>query len=167
MLILFKPWHCVRDLREEGQSRADSLASFFEHSDPTVKHIMDNFQLLHKCKDSRDDHFSARRAGGRCVGTEIPGEIIQPDIDADDIVPETNEHLEDAILHHLQSIEVSRSLWSTASTNKAVECLSVIDDVGLYSTEFSPVHLPADVSLPAHSVYSDKDEAVWTHEYER
>ena len=165
MLIFFKSWCSAWDLREEGQSWTDSFASFFKDGDPSVKYIMENIQLLQECKDSWDDHFAAHWSGCWNGGAEIPGEVIQPDVDADDIIPETDEHIKEAILHHLQSIDASRSLCSTPSTDKAVECLSIIEDVGLFSFKFSQSCLPTDVSIPAHFAYSDQDEAVWMHEY--
>jgi len=66
MLTLFKPWFYPLDLIDNVTSSniADALANSFsamlaEH--PKVGQKLDNMQSLHKCKDSRDDHFQERQ----------------------------------------------------------------------------------------------------------
>ncbi|KAJ7740122.1 hypothetical protein B0H16DRAFT_1241292, partial [Mycena metata] len=61
MLILFKPWRHAVDLRTTGQKWTEAYQEFmltcpFEH----VGRI-ENMQLLHECKDSRDAHYKERR----------------------------------------------------------------------------------------------------------
>ncbi|KAF6744733.1 hypothetical protein DFP72DRAFT_825280, partial [Ephemerocybe angulata] len=56
MLILFKPWRNVADLRTQGQSWIEAFDEFVKTCDPFSKSRMDNMQVLHECKDSRDDH---------------------------------------------------------------------------------------------------------------
>ncbi|KZV97593.1 hypothetical protein EXIGLDRAFT_579934, partial [Exidia glandulosa HHB12029] len=56
MLILFKPWRSAADLRARGQSWEHAFEEFKAHCRPEYTKIMDNMQLLHECKDSRDDH---------------------------------------------------------------------------------------------------------------
>lgn len=60
MLIFFKPWKHGSDLRVCGKSWADTLSEFcLVH--PEWVPWMNNMQLLHECRDSRDDHFEERR----------------------------------------------------------------------------------------------------------
>ncbi|KAJ7056296.1 hypothetical protein C8F01DRAFT_993126, partial [Mycena amicta] len=61
MLILFKPWRNARDLRNQGQSWEDTFKAFLSSSSESVKYKMDNMQILHECRDSRDDHFAEKR----------------------------------------------------------------------------------------------------------
>ncbi|KAF6764426.1 hypothetical protein DFP72DRAFT_799787, partial [Ephemerocybe angulata] len=56
MLILFKPWRNVADLRTQGQSWIEAFDEFVKTCAPISKSRMDNMQVLHECKDSRDDH---------------------------------------------------------------------------------------------------------------
>ncbi|KAI0038036.1 hypothetical protein FA95DRAFT_1460970, partial [Auriscalpium vulgare] len=55
MLILFKPWVHAADLRELGQSWLDAFTAFKGVCSSDLLSIMDNMQLLHECRDSRDD----------------------------------------------------------------------------------------------------------------
>ncbi|KAJ7120756.1 hypothetical protein C8R43DRAFT_900498, partial [Mycena crocata] len=55
MLIFFRPWRHATDLRSEGQSWEDAFKSFFSSCSSFVKSKMDNMQILHECRDSRDD----------------------------------------------------------------------------------------------------------------
>ncbi|KAG2127794.1 hypothetical protein BD769DRAFT_1294014, partial [Suillus cothurnatus] len=61
MLILFKPWISVDDLRSEFESWSDAFENFIKRCGPNKLFIMKNMQILHECKDSRDDHFANRR----------------------------------------------------------------------------------------------------------
>ncbi|THU87488.1 hypothetical protein K435DRAFT_681605, partial [Dendrothele bispora CBS 962.96] len=56
MLILFKPWVTVNDLKTETQTWKEAYNEFLENTcSPRLHRIIDNMQLLHECRDSRDD----------------------------------------------------------------------------------------------------------------
>ncbi|KAJ7710213.1 hypothetical protein B0H16DRAFT_1216139, partial [Mycena metata] len=61
MLILFKPWRHCSDLVRTDQSWIEAYEEFLEVCSPDVTMIINNMQLLHECKDSRDAHYVARR----------------------------------------------------------------------------------------------------------
>src|SRR6202034_4399427 len=60
-LLLFKPWGQGTRLRDEGESWASAFDRFLLACPERFKSIIDNMQILHECKDSRDDHFLNRR----------------------------------------------------------------------------------------------------------
>ncbi|KAJ7788850.1 hypothetical protein B0H14DRAFT_2302200, partial [Mycena olivaceomarginata] len=55
MLIFFRPWRHATDLRETGQTWEEAFNEFNETCPADVKYKMDNMQILHECRDSRDD----------------------------------------------------------------------------------------------------------------
>ncbi|KAJ7154991.1 hypothetical protein C8R43DRAFT_884943, partial [Mycena crocata] len=61
MLILFKPWRHADDLRQAGQSWSQAYSQFILQCPPDVLECVDNMQILHECKDSRDAHYASRR----------------------------------------------------------------------------------------------------------
>ncbi|KAG2149574.1 hypothetical protein BD769DRAFT_1331743, partial [Suillus cothurnatus] len=61
MLILFKPWRSVSDLKKGTQSWTEVFDEFRHTCSPAITYILNNMQILHECKDSRDDHFANRR----------------------------------------------------------------------------------------------------------
>ncbi|KAJ7086288.1 hypothetical protein C8R43DRAFT_909066, partial [Mycena crocata] len=61
MLILFKPWRHADDLRSSNQSWEEAFREFTSTCSPEILERIDNMQLLHECKDSRDEHYSNRR----------------------------------------------------------------------------------------------------------
>ncbi|KAJ7720688.1 hypothetical protein B0H16DRAFT_1335921, partial [Mycena metata] len=61
MLILFKPWRHADDLRHSAQSWLDAYNQFLETCSPDIVESIDNMQLLHECKDARDQHYANRR----------------------------------------------------------------------------------------------------------
>ncbi|KAG1843116.1 hypothetical protein DFJ58DRAFT_665437, partial [Suillus subalutaceus] len=55
MLVLFKPWRSVSDLKRDTQSWTEAFDTFQRTCSNTVTSILNNMQILHECKDSRDD----------------------------------------------------------------------------------------------------------------
>ena len=60
MLILLKPWSTVNDLKPSDLSWIDAYTHFTNTCHPRILQIITNMQLLHECRDSRDDHFAKR-----------------------------------------------------------------------------------------------------------
>lgn len=60
MLIFFKPWVVVSELKNSRQSWEDAYKEFVQSAKPRIRKLIDNMQLLHECRDSRDDHFAER-----------------------------------------------------------------------------------------------------------
>ena len=58
MFILFKPWHNASNLCNPGQTWQEVFTQFKEECLLQYLEIMNNMQLLHKCKDSHNDHFA-------------------------------------------------------------------------------------------------------------
>ncbi len=58
MLLLFVPWNSAQDLRKVGQSWCDAFMEFRTSAPASILKVMDNMQILHECRDSRDDHFA-------------------------------------------------------------------------------------------------------------
>ncbi|TEB33499.1 hypothetical protein FA13DRAFT_1627074, partial [Coprinellus micaceus] len=58
MLILFKPWRTVEDLRAGYASWPEAFDAFLQSPEcpPDAKTVMRNMQAFHECKDSRDEH---------------------------------------------------------------------------------------------------------------
>ncbi|KAJ7811473.1 hypothetical protein B0H14DRAFT_2289113, partial [Mycena olivaceomarginata] len=61
MLIFFKPWRHAPDLRGNHPSWESAFTEFVQTCDPKLVSKMENMQILHECRDSRDDHFAERR----------------------------------------------------------------------------------------------------------
>ncbi|KAJ8580893.1 hypothetical protein M405DRAFT_717370, partial [Rhizopogon salebrosus TDB-379] len=56
MLVFFKPWRHPRDLREAYDTWEEAFQNFEHTCHPRFRCMMNNIQLMHECKDSRDDH---------------------------------------------------------------------------------------------------------------
>ncbi|KAJ7039432.1 hypothetical protein C8F04DRAFT_892559, partial [Mycena alexandri] len=61
MLILFKPWRHASDLRRGGQTWLEAYDEFLPQCSRESLDRIENMQLLHECKDSRDAHYANRR----------------------------------------------------------------------------------------------------------
>jgi len=151
MLILFKPWRCASDLRTVGQSWEDSFVNFLEHSCPErFKSIMNNMQILHECRDSRDDHFAQRHKSKNFKNMAISQTLMGDRHVFDDFGDGNDDDLEIEMNQHLEAIEKSTSLRSVACNDTVLQCLHHI--------EFSRMY---DINTPAPAL-----EDVWRKSYE-
>ncbi|KAK0452779.1 uncharacterized protein EV420DRAFT_1244913, partial [Desarmillaria tabescens] len=55
MLLLFKPWVSAGDLHDVGQTWETAFSEFIKMAGPEVLKVINNMQIMHECKDSRDD----------------------------------------------------------------------------------------------------------------
>ncbi|KAJ7656082.1 hypothetical protein DFH06DRAFT_899625, partial [Mycena polygramma] len=61
MLILFKPWRCLKDLKA-GQETWTAAFNRTVFSDSARK-VMDNMNIENECKDAKDRYEVLRKAG--------------------------------------------------------------------------------------------------------
>ncbi|KAF9780996.1 hypothetical protein BJ322DRAFT_992257, partial [Thelephora terrestris] len=61
MLILFKPWRVVGDLRDAGETWITAFNKFGTVCAEPTKCILDNMQVMHECKDAKDVEDNRRR----------------------------------------------------------------------------------------------------------
>ena len=129
MLIFFKPWRHAQDLRSENETWSDAFENFIESCLPETTKIIENMQLLHECKDSRDDHFANRRSGIRNRANQIlNGQSCSR---SEDDFGRDNDS-EDLILEHLVSIQNSRSVASIQAQQDVLTCLKHAETAGLF-----------------------------------
>ncbi|KAJ7205795.1 hypothetical protein GGX14DRAFT_337195, partial [Mycena pura] len=55
MLIFFKPWRHAQDLKRDHSSWEDAFNAFVGTCSKSVRFKIENMQILHECRDSRDD----------------------------------------------------------------------------------------------------------------
>jgi len=132
MLILFKPWQTVNDLRDSEQSWPDAFTSFrqSEHCTADIAKILDNMQLLHESKDSHDDHFSQRHVHHHSF--EVAPEIVG------DACHAINNFLGDEIdessmLEHLEAIKSCHSEQQTHVNMNMLDCVMHAEDTGIFT----------------------------------
>ncbi|KAF9791305.1 hypothetical protein BJ322DRAFT_1171947 [Thelephora terrestris] len=127
MLILFKPWCTVEDLRAPDQTWPNAFNEFVARSDNNTKSILDNMQVLHECRDAKDTEDQRRRDtyrdNGRSGWTQRHGvEQLAGDV------------CEDELLDHIDSVVNYASDWHSKINADVVECLSEIAQSGIFSS---------------------------------
>ena len=163
MLILLKPWSDVSSLKPVNTSWMEAYQSFTASCDARILQLINNMQILHECKDSRDDHFAkrsserrseARRAERDTVNARGGREIVNG-------LDETD------VLAHLKDIDESWSEKISRSTETVNDCLKHARTSGLICDD-----VPADgvqpnmTTLACHQLrVDDTMERVWEHEY--
>lgn len=167
MLIFFKPWRHARDLRKNGQSWEDAFNLFARNTSAAVKYKMDNMQILHECRDSRDDHFAERRYLVRRAVKDVRRRGGHED--ADDFCGE--DGTEKMILDHLEEITDRFSFKKAASQEAILECIDYAEDSGLYNIPNNAAErcIPLeDDSEPhgTHLVTNRNLEDIWEKAYD-
>jgi hypothetical protein len=131
MLIFFKPWRSACDLKQAGHSWVQSFNHFLssEMCDAHIRDIIGNMQILHECKDSRDDHYNNRQNRRRNI---ISGDVIGHGIIAtDDEAMDANDNA--TLLDHLEAIESCHDINSAQTNGNVQECLLHAQNHHLFS----------------------------------
>jgi len=129
MLILFKPWRDGQRVRNQGQTWEDAFGQFLSESDDRIKNIMDNMQLLHECKDSRDDHFSQRQSRHR--SNRVPSEISN--CTGNEMCEGGDDFDDNLVLDHLHMIDACHSIQFQRSTENIITCLNYAEHAGMFA----------------------------------
>lgn len=150
MLLLFRPWHRVSDIKEDNRSWVDTYDEFYSGlaKGDYVKTVIDNMQVLHECKDSRDDHFNNRRNHRRnFISQDLMGmgrAVVNDDLgnEVDDI----------DLLTHLNMVDSCHSTKINKANANVEECVTHAESSGLFSS---------CGKLPGEAGYEDSSE--WAH----
>ena len=164
MLILFKPWRSFSDLREQAQSWGIAFETYTQQMNLRHKEIINNMQVLHECRDSRDDHMQTRirlrtRGGG---SVRNGGGDAQNDIEEIDMA-EVCELLDD--------VDRMTSRKKDDAKCETEECIKKLTEAGFFSTVSE-----RDDVLPEGDEYNESQvldvtddnlEDEWRDTYER
>ena len=124
---------------------------------------MNNMQILHKCKDSKDNHFRTRK------NRVLPNERRS----AQD--PAFEQPNMDEILEHIDSVENYHSYATMESLRHVADCLSELESAGLFDvskgggtgdpdeSEHPPPEPPERIMLPNDDTLEDQ----WKNTYEK
>lgn len=167
MLILFKPWKDPRELKADEEDWISAFRRFQVDCAPRVSRIMENMQLLHECKDSRDDHFTNRRNRFKDRDDNVATMWHRNT----DVTDEDHELVEgdqaSDLAEHLHSIMSARSVIQDRINDLAKDCAYRLEDAGLmdYTVRESSVY--DGFSVDVDSLEEDLPmESHWKSAYE-
>jgi hypothetical protein len=172
MLILFKPWRSVSDLKQKEQSWTDSFEKFRCTCDEKIISILNNMQILHECKDSLDDHFANRWLRHKLTGISTEISSYNCDFNVDDMFADDNN---EDILTHLQSMDSSHSMHQSTINEDLICCLQHMDSCQIFddlSRDPNPVdlamdNLENDSQLAEQMIENIEQENEWRDCYEK
>ena len=128
---------------------------------------MDNMQILHECRDGRDNHFSNQRTGIRNCANQLPnGESLQCTTE-DDF--DTTDDSESLILDHLLSMQSTNPVVNGQTPQDILSCLHHAEVGGLFSPEHSLNIEEAMISHSEHEEVFERQPAledIWKKTYE-
>jgi len=140
MLILFKPWRVVDDLRDDGQAWPSAFETFLETCDQNVKRVLDNMQVMHECKDAKDVEDRRRRSKRHQSDRSQWSKRNETEQFAGDVV-------EDDLLDHLDSVVNYASDRQAKSNADVLECLNELQQSGILLPP-AGAHQPGSGSPP-------------------
>lgn len=110
----------------------EAFDEFAQTCDLFSKSRMDNMQVLHECKDSRDDHFARRSKEKWCRGF---AKDTGRQTTRDDFFGETDEL--SAILDHLEDIDRGADGRLQRTRANAEDCIAQAEQSGMFSGQTS------------------------------
>jgi len=162
MLILFKPWRREADLRAGASNWPEAFEEFLKSCTKETRKVMDNMQILHECKDSKDSHYRMRR------NRVSPNERRN--------VQDQDQPSMDEVMDHIDSVEDYHSRATMESLADITDCLSELEDAGLFdlskgtstasfdgTEQRSPPECPERIMLPDDDTLEDQ----WKGMYEK
>ena len=165
MLIMFKPWRHTLDLCAPHETWSTAFETFMQNCPFEKKAIMDNMQILHECKDSRDDHFTQRRVRNRDRQNQVSDSVIQTTETTDNNGLTENDN--DSILEHLLAIDNCHSASTEKSREDVVSCVTYAEESGLFSSlSTSPHENPNNENLEEVNDDALSYEDIWKAEYD-
>lgn len=130
-----------------------------------VNHVMSNMQILHECKDSRDEHFSRQQSHN--ANLKVSRELHGDRVTNDDFMTE-NISDEDLLLH-IESIDDCQSNRQEDHQQAADSLLAHTDSVGLFALASSEYSTETEEQQSVQWLAEDdcELETVWADAYEQ
>ena len=126
MLILFKPWRVVDDLRDAGEMWVKAFDQFMGICTEGTRRVLDNMQVMHECKDAKDIEDRRRRDARRDVTeSRWSGRNETEEFAGDSI--------DDDLLEHLGSVVNYAADRRLRTDAEIIECLNEVQQSGLLS----------------------------------
>ncbi|KAF5335803.1 hypothetical protein D9611_009612 [Ephemerocybe angulata] len=174
MLVLFKPWRTVHELRGSASSWEEAFLAFQGSSLYTsrIDQILTNMQVFHECKDSRDEHFRDRRKRLGNFGRQFEGRDEMSIREEDEGLGPAGVQEEEAFFEFLKASKTMGE--SEMRTKRAAEYLEIAARCGLLDAADMSVYermLDGKRSATSHmhidiSSAGDGMEQVWKHIYD-
>ncbi|KAF6753110.1 hypothetical protein DFP72DRAFT_849477 [Ephemerocybe angulata] len=134
MLIFFKPWMCKNDLKHPTESWLEAFQSWANTAPAEHLQRVKNMQILHECRDSRDDHNAQRRArqrdANRTLATAFPT-YERPTSDIDDTFS-IDSLVEADTLKILEDMDSRRSNYLTTALLDVHDTIQVLSNAELF-----------------------------------
>jgi hypothetical protein len=163
MLILFKPWNTPSDLTL-GYNAFQTAFQAFITDNEKWKPLLDNMQLLHECRDNRDDHFESRSRARKTHATKNALGVGANSYD--DFESESADDINNVLLRHLASIDDSQSEHISESHNTVGQCLQEAHLQGLFTHDDHSNAFPDQLGCVQNydTLLHEQD---WEEEYQR
>ena len=163
MLIIYKPWRTVSDLKEPDKTWQESFEIWKQSPEftPEIKCLLTNMQLLHECKDSRDNHFKDRNSTSNSIISSMMVNESQ-NIEEDDLTATVDEEALHDLLQDMDG-KISKSRHETDPD--VVELLGCMQNSGLFNSIGNESVIEQDGVEENITDDPQKNEADWKEAY--
>lgn len=130
MLILFKPWVDVSDLREQDMSWEDAFAQFITNASEYIRSVVNNMQLFHECKASGEERMRTGKHRG-VHGVPVGQDGRHHEAATAD---ESQAYDHDDLMEHLGALEDLTSPRRVTMDRDTLDCLRVAEDFDIFQS---------------------------------
>ena len=170
VLILFKPWKQVTDLRHVNEMWSSALQEFLNSSNCTeeCRNVIKNMRLLHECKDSHDVDYINRLQRRHHSQPHIPSHR-DADSTEGNAMDDVDESL--SIIEHLNIIQSCFSEKNQIVKTNADDCTTYAKNAGVFAVSQKILSVEGVIQSmdDSSSDYSSSTlhETQWKSEYEK
>ena len=170
VLILFKPWKRIMDLRHTNQTWSSALDDFLlgSHCTEECRNVIKNMRLLHECKDSHDYDY-INRIQRRCQSQQHVPSHHDHDSTEGNAMDEIDESV--SIIEHLNMIQSCFSEKNQSMKMNADDCTIYAKNAGVFAVSqqiLSVEGIVESMNDPSSSnLLSSAHETEWKSEYEK
>ena len=163
-MILFKPWRSSTDLRELAGTWESTFEKFIEKMCSRHRKVLDNMQVSHECRDSRNDHMQTRVRQKAIRNADLASDSAAMGNDIENI--DMTE-----VLDHLEDIDRMSSRRQDETSRETQDCLDKLTQSGFFASFHGvPRSVPDGGSNAGEGVICVEDDTVedeWRDTYEK
>jgi hypothetical protein len=166
MLIFFKPWRNLSDLKEGQDTWELAFNNFRDSAEERVLRVIENMQRLHECRDSRDRMYIERRIQLR--GHEPPDRqrMLVDDNSDDDEAPSSEDVLR-TVSQGIKEIDATMSNRRSTEKIRASAAVRALTMAGMLEPESDKDLTQADLRTVYDQLQTNIEglEETWRKEY--
>ncbi|PPQ76590.1 hypothetical protein CVT24_013026 [Panaeolus cyanescens] len=165
MLCLFSPWSSQEELDHFRRNGSEIFAEKLSNMEPSIQSVIENIQLLHECKDSKEDDYYSRRRNHSDHDSNLVVSGNQPLLlgNSDDLTLEDVQ--QQLAVEHVQRLLNCRSQRNSVRSAQTESIIAAANQVQLFKSDYEQTSLHDSSTTCVTGDTSIED--IWEAEYKQ